>query len=93
MAIHAGDIPIEEVSGRLNSYLSTFESIVATYRSWAELQLDWNCLAAILDRIPKHVAQALKSEITGSATRTVYDAYNAATQYATHRMRSCPGSA
>lgn len=88
MAIHAGEIPIEEVSEQLSSYLSAFAKIVEMYRSWAEQRLEGGVLPDLFERMPKRVAEALRREIVESQPRSVYEAYNLATRYATHQMRS-----
>lgn len=88
MSVHAGEIPIEEVAAQLASYLTGFEAIVALYRAWTEEVLGDGALEEVLEPVsPKH-RDAIEKEIASKLARTVYDAYNVATWYATHRMRS-----
>jgi hypothetical protein len=88
MSVHAGEIPIQEVAAQLASYLTSFEAIVALYRAWTEEVLTDGTLEEILKPFsPKH-REAVAGEIAAKAARTVYEAYNVATWYATHRMRS-----
>jgi hypothetical protein len=88
MSIHAGDIPVEKVSEQLSSYLADFGGIVELYRSWAERPLGLGNLPALLELMPKKSAESIREEILMSSGGTVYDAYNVATRYATHQMRS-----
>jgi Domain of unknown function (DUF932) len=87
MSVHAGEIPIEKVAEQLGSYLGGFERIVEMYRSWADKWLEQGSLASALEGIPKRHAKGIAEAFT-PAKPTVYEAYNAATYYATHRMRS-----
>ncbi len=84
MAVHAGEIPIEEIAGQLQSYLTGFDRIVELYRSWAIRTWTETMADQITERLPKRLAK----HIQGRALRTVFDSYNAATWYATHEMRS-----
>jgi Domain of unknown function (DUF932) len=87
MSIHAGEIPIEKVAEQLSSYLGGFDRIVEMYRSWADKWLEQGSLASALEGIPRRHAKGIAEAFT-PAKPTVYEAYNAATYYATHRMRS-----
>lgn len=64
MAVHAGEIPIDEMADRLSSYLSRFESIVELYRGWNVQPLDGDVVAELLSDFPKRPATALKERIT-----------------------------
>jgi len=86
MSVHAGDIPMDQVAEQLSSYLSGFTAITALYRFWSELTLEPSRLTGMLGRVPKRHAEKLWEGM--AKTRTVYEAYNAATHYATHEMRS-----
>ncbi len=88
MSVHAGEIPIEEVAAQLASYLLGFEAIVALYRAWTETFLDEAGLAEILESFPKRSREAIEKKVAERMATTVYDAYNLATWYATHEMRS-----
>ncbi|HKY31673.1 MAG TPA: DUF932 domain-containing protein [Candidatus Polarisedimenticolia bacterium] len=86
MSIHAGEVPIEEVGRQLAAYLLGFETIVALYAAWSEQPIPAEVLEAILKPLPRRAAEAINKESAGA--RTVYDAYGAATRYATHECRS-----
>lgn len=88
MSVHAGEIPIEEIGEQLASYLMGFEAIVALYRHWAGQTLLEEGFRVILEALPKRPAAAIGEEAARMRTETVYAAYNVATHYATHRMRS-----
>jgi hypothetical protein len=87
MAIHQGEIPIEEMSERLGSYLARFDVIVELYQAW--LQRAWEAAEAeaVAERLPKELMKRLTNG-QGWQLRTVFDAYNVATRYATHETRS-----
>ena len=86
MSVHSGEIPIDKVAEQLSSYLSGFEAISVLYRLWSEMSLEPSRLTGMLGRIPQRHAEKLWEGM--AKTRTVYEAYNAATHYATHQMRS-----
>ncbi len=88
MAVHAGDTAIEKVAEQLASYLSEFDDIVELYRSWVEKTLEPEVFIEILSGFPKRLSGAIVTEFAGRLTVTAYEAYNAATLYATHEMRS-----
>jgi hypothetical protein len=88
MSVHAGEIPIEEVAAQLASYLVEFGAIVALYRSWTETVLNEQALAEILESFPKRSREAIEKRVHDATAVTVYEAYNLATWYATHEMRS-----
>ena len=88
MSIHAGEIPIEQVGEQLRQYLSGFDRIVALYRAWRELRTPAGSLQALFEGPLQGRPAALWPALETAQDRSVYDAYNAATDYATHRMRS-----
>jgi len=88
MAVHAGEVPIAEVTKQLTSYLEGFEEIVELYRRWAASPASPALLDEILDALPKRPGIALRQELASWPARTVWDAYNRATHFATHQMRS-----
>lgn len=92
MAVHAGEIPIDEMADQLSSYLSKFETIVELYRYWNGERLDPEAIEEILGNFPKRPAEILRTRITPQLTPTVFRAYNAATHHATHSMRSVRGA-
>jgi len=92
MAVHAGEIPIDEMAEQLSSYLTRFDSIVELYRTWNTQPLDGEMIAELLSDFPKRPAKVLQERITPAQTPTVYDAYNVATYHATHSMRSVRGA-
>ena len=88
MSVHAGEIPIEDVGRQLRSYLSGFDAILDLYRHWSRRRLEDNSLEELLASMPRRPARAISDAVTQKPERTVYDAYNAATFYATHETRS-----
>ena len=87
MSIHAGEIPLEEIASQASSFLGSFEKIVETYRQWSQEWLEWGSMAKVLEGIGKRHANQIV-EVFAARKPTVYEAYNAATYYATHQMRS-----
>lgn len=87
MSIHAGEIPLDEIAKQASGYLSGFEKIVETYRYWSQEWLAQGALAEALEGISKRHARGIAEAFAGRKP-TVYEAYNAATYYATHAMRS-----
>ncbi len=63
MAVHAGEIPLDEVASQLASYLLAFDEIVALYRSWIEQLLDTDRLCRALDALPKTAGEAITETI------------------------------
>lgn len=88
VSTHAGEIPIERVAEQLAAYLTGFEQIVTLYRVWTERQTEVGSLRWIFDNVLKYRPEALWHELERRQSQTVFDAYCAATDYATHRMRS-----
>ena len=88
MAVHAGDIPVGEVAEQLATYLTRFESIVGLYRAWKSRALEPEPAEELVKALPKRPATVVSNRIAGMSRPTVYYAYNSATDYATHRMRS-----
>jgi hypothetical protein len=88
VAVHAGEVPITEVTKQLTGYLEGFEQIVELYRRWAVTDAAPETLERLLGTLPKRPGTALRQELASSPADTVWDAYNRATHYATHRMRS-----
>ena len=88
MSVHAGEIPIERVADQLSAYLKGFDEIVRLYGYWAEAPLDPNAIAEILEALPRKPAEYLQEAMSQHRAPTAYHAYNAATWFATHQMRS-----
>lgn len=88
MAVHAGEIPIEDVAKQLGSYLLGFDSILELYRHWTEQRLERDSVKAILDELPKRAATNIGQELERRSELSVFDGYNAGTYHATDRMRS-----
>ena len=88
VSIHAGEIPIAQVGEQLASYLRGFEAIVELYRFWSELPARPESLAPIFQGVPKRHSDRILDEMSAQNSGTVYKAYNVATRYATHQMRS-----
>jgi len=93
MSVHAGEIRIEEIEKQLVTYLTGFDAIVALYRTWTEKRIVPDELEQILAEFPKRAAVAIRERAgSGGGEKTVYAAYNAATWFATHEMRSFRGA-
>jgi len=88
MAVHQGEIPLEEIVKHLRHFLGGFETIVGTYRAWSETSLDQDRFAEIVEPLPKRTALGIQEALGRSRERTVFAGYNAGTWYATHGMRS-----
>lgn len=87
MSIHAGEIPLDEVAEQVSTYLAGFAKIVETYRSWSEWWLEQGSFGKALEGISTWHAKRI-TEAFQKQKPTVYEAYNTATYYATHEMRS-----
>ena len=88
VSIHAGDIPIEEVAGRLEDYLTRFERIVEMYRQWSGTACATNTVEMVFRKSLKGKPEGLWEALQARPSSSVFDAYNAMTDYATHRMRT-----
>jgi hypothetical protein len=88
MSIHAGEIPIEEVGEQLATYLQGFAAIVELYRFWSEASFNQESLPQIFQGVPKRHCDRIFDDVGREDCPTVYKAYNVATRYATHQMRS-----
>ena len=88
VSVHAGEIPIETVAAQLSAYLTGFDQIVRLYRAWIEQRADHDELWKIFDRVLRPQPEALWHDLESRPSQTVFEAYNTATRYATHCMRS-----
>ena len=89
MAVHKGEIPIEEVAGQLADFLTRFSAIMALYRAWVAMPAEEERLVRALGGIAKrHRMRVLERMPLSSAS--VFAAYNAATRHATRECRSAP---
>lgn len=88
MACHMGEIPLGTVEAQLGRYLLAFDDIAELYRVWIEQPVDLDRLAGVVGHLPKRAGTAITEEMERRGTSVVFDAYNVATDYATHRMRS-----
>lgn len=88
MAVHAGQIPIDAVTEELTTYLRGFDAIAALYRRWQTEALQSAVLRQVFDDDLDSRPEGLRDAWADAKPATVYAAYNAATDYATHRMRS-----
>jgi hypothetical protein len=88
MSVHSGEIPIAAVAEQLSAYLTGFDRIMTLYRTWADRRPDPSSLQWIFDKSLKQQPQRLWEVLTKANPQTVYAAYNVATHYATHQMRS-----
>lgn len=92
MSVHVGEIPLDAVAAQLTSYLAAFHEIVALYRSWIDQALDFGRLIQVTSALPRRASESILEEVGRRRARSVFEAYNVATDYATHRMRSASGA-
>lgn len=88
MAVHAGEVPIAEVTKQLANYLEGFDQIVELYRQWAASDAKLEAMDQVLEALPKRLQTTLRAELPPTGRTTVWEAYNRATHFATHQMRS-----
>ena len=88
MSVHAGEIPIESVAEQLASYLTGFDAILELYRTWTQRSCTWHPLQPVLEGLPSLASRTLTDHLTRKGLSNIFDAYNTATHYATHRTRS-----
>lgn len=88
VSIHAGEIPIETMAGKLQSYLTRFDAIVAMYRQWSDMSPLTDDVEIILNHVLRGRFEDLRDAMLQNRPRTVFDAYNRLTHHATHSMRS-----
>lgn len=88
VSMHEGEIPIGEVVEQLAEYLRSFAAIVELYRFWSELPVSAESIAPVLQGVPKRHSEKIMEDMGKPDCQTVYQAYNVATRYATHQMRS-----
>jgi len=88
MAVHAGEVPIMDVTKQLTSYLEVFERIVALYRRWVDTEATPETIDRVLGALSGRVETTLRAELPPTRRVTVWEAYNRATHFATHQMRS-----
>ena len=88
MSVHVGDIPVEAVSQQLYDYLQGFNEIVETYQRWKDVKVGLDIVKEVFESegVPEKHTKAILSSLQG--TPCVYDAYNSATDYATHKMKT-----
>ena len=92
MSIHAGEVPIEQVVKQLAAYLEGFNGIAALYRAWADQPPLIHPLHAAVEELPPKPREAIREGMLTGPPPTILSAYNAATRYATHDMRSFRGA-
>lgn len=88
VSIHAGEIPVEEMAGRLSDYLTRFDAIASLYRTWAEMPIETERLTCLLAEVLADRHPGLKDTMMLMPPPTMFAAYNQLTDYATHRMGS-----
>lgn len=88
MAVHAGEIPVEQATDQLEGFLDQFPEVVALYRLWAETAADPEGLNPLIRGLPNRARGYLQRQADRGRIRTMWDAYNAATWFATHQLRS-----
>lgn len=86
MSIHAGQIPLDLIEKQAADYLTGFDRIVETYRRWNDTEVENDEVGEALVYAPKKH----RTEILHGVQRrtTAYAAYNVATDYATHSLRT-----
>jgi hypothetical protein len=88
VSIHAGEIPIEAMAGKLADYLSRFGEIVSIYRQWKEQRAEHEQIESILQHVLRGRFEDVREAFHEAVPATAFDAYNRLTHYATHSMRS-----
>jgi len=91
MSVHSGEIPIEEIAEELVSYLKAFDSIVKLYQAWQEMPWimeNGDFHETFFHGLARRHIDQMTNRFMLPANRTVFDAYNTATDYATHQTRS-----
>jgi len=88
MAVHAGEIPIEDATKQLATYLRDFDRVLGFYRAWIGYPLKTEVLRQLFDEELDSRPERLWQSWQRVSTPTVYAAYNVATSYATHGMRT-----
>ena len=88
MAVHAGEIPIDGVTEELASYLGGFDAIATLYRRWQDEPIQPAQLRSVFEQELAGRPDALGEAWMDTGLNTVLAAYNAATYFASHRMRS-----
>jgi hypothetical protein len=74
VSVHAGDIPLDEVTEQPRTYLSGFDQIVALYRAWREQAFDHDRLKSLLDGMSTHAAMQIWDGILKQDGPSIYDA-------------------
>lgn len=87
MAVHAGEIPVDQVGDQLADYLGRFASVIEVYQSWMKMRLDPEKLLPALKGVAERHRRRIWEGVT-TPSPSVFEAYNAATAYATHHTRS-----
>lgn len=88
VSLHAGDLQIEAVASQLASFLEGFDRIVELYRRWQETSLSASFVNVALFAFPIRAKLEIEKRLGIQNAHTVFEAYNVATHYATHEMRS-----
>lgn len=88
VSIHAGEIPIEKMADQLTHYLTRFDRIVETYRTWTVMRPGADQLEPITKQVLRGRFDELRDQMLTAIPPTVFDAYNRLTHHATHSMRS-----
>jgi hypothetical protein len=88
MSVYSGEIPVEEIADQLAIYLQEFEAIVKLYRFWSETPVRQESLIQIFQGVSKRHTDRIFQDLSVQNCESIYKAYNVATRYATHQMRS-----
>lgn len=89
MAVHKGEIPIEGVADQLTDFLRRFAAIAELYRAWLYMTATEHGLLEALSSLAQRHREKIHGRIPATGT-SVFNAYNAATGYATRQCRSTP---
>jgi len=90
-SLHAGDIDPAKTADSMAQTIESFPRLVETFREWQATQWTTDRRERItkeLGGLGQRHAQRLGMGFTSPKTATVWDAYNTATEYATHQTRT-----
>jgi hypothetical protein len=86
MAVHSGTIRIDSAGDQLRSFLSRFDRILDLFSYWSEIPAGSDDHKRALQNLPERYSARLLA--SRSPAGSVFDAYNQATDFCTHQLRS-----
>lgn len=86
MSIHQGTIKLEGAAEQLRAFLSKFDAIMNLFAFWADVKARPEDHERAIKSLPERYAQQLLSARNPSSS--VFDVYNQATDFCTHKLRS-----